>query len=569
MDAVYPKRWSWCIALLLGVSAHASACDTIAAGSFEARPADAPATDCEAARFLTQATFGATRADIARVRQLGYSAWIDEQLSIPATLHRPYIDGLNFAGQAVSQNDRIDRWWFVASFAPDQLRQRMAFALTQMLVISDQDSSLQGRPDWVADWNDLMANGAFGNYRTLLEQVTYKPQMGLYLTYFRNRREFTTGTPPNLIKPDENYAREVMQLFSIGLFRRNNDFSPVLVNGQPVPTYDNDTIAELAKVFTGLTWSNALDNNFNSGSASTDPLKCVPQIGTTIFHDERSKTLFDGVVLPALPVPVTRASCEADIDRALDALMAHQSAPSFISRQLIQRFVTSNPSPAYVQRVAQVFINNGTGTRGDLAAVIRAILLDTEARTAVGSPDYGKLREPVLRLSAIWRAFGVVPPDPLVTGQQGMGTRGFNGSWGQQPLSSPTVFNFYEPEFKQPGPIGDLDLDAPEFQILNESTIARMSNDVWTRAYSWSDPATASTNPRISISALSANAVLNPAQMIEDINVLLMQGRMSPAMRATLRAFLATPQLTSASAFERARSTLGLVVQSPEFAIQR
>jgi uncharacterized protein (DUF1800 family) len=557
------------VAMLLLASMPALGCDTISTADFESRPADAPATDCEAARFLTQATFGVTREGIARVRQLGYRAWIDEQLALPPTLHRPYLDGLNFAGQAVSQQDRVDRWWYVAAYAPDQLRQRVAFALTQILVISDQDSSLQGRPDWVADWNDLMVNSAFGNYRNLLEQVTYKPQMGLYLTYFRNRREFNSGNPPNLIKPDENYAREVMQLFSIGLIKRNNDFSPVLNAGQPIPTYDNDVIAELAKVFTGLTWSNALDTNFNSGSASTDPLKCIGQIGATIYHDERSKTLFDGVVLPALPVPVTRATCEADIDRALDALLAHQSAPSFISRQIIQRFVSSNPSPAYIARVAQIFINNGSGVRGDLRAVIRAVLLDPEARTASAAPDYGKLREPVLRLSAIWRAFNIVAPTPQPTGQQSMGTRNFNANWGQQPLSSPTVFNFYEPEFEPPGPIGAAELDAPEFQILDESTIARMSNDLWTRTYSWSDPATASTNPRINITPLVANAVTNPAQMIEDINVLLLQGRMSPTLRTTLRSFLATPQLTSASALERARSTLGLVLHSPEFAIQR
>jgi uncharacterized protein (DUF1800 family) len=569
MSTCAPGVWLVAALLSLFCSKVSLACDTISVGGFESRPADAPATDCEAARFLTQATFGVTRADLIRVREIGYAAWIDEQLAMPATLHRPYLDGLNFSGQTVSQSDRIDRWWYVAAYAPDQLRQRMAFALTQILVVSDQDSSLSGRPDWVADWNDLMVNNAFGNYRQLLEQVTYKPQMGLYLTYFRNRREFNSGNPPNLIKPDENYAREVMQLFSIGLIKRNNDFSPVLSNGQPVPTYDNDVIAELAKVFTGLTWSNALDTNFTSGSASTDPLKCIGQINTTIYHDERSKTLFDGVVLPALPTPVTRASCEADIGRALDALFNHQSAPSFISRQLIQRFVTSNPSPAYIQRVAQVFINNGSGVRGDLRAVVRAILLDPEARTASDSTSYGKLREPVLRLSAIWRAFNVMAPDPQPTGQQPMGTRNFNTNWGQQPLSSPTVFNFYEPEYEPPGPIGAAELDAPEFQILNESTIARMSNDLWIRTYSWSDPLTVTTNPRINITPLVANAISDPARMIEDINVLLLQGRMSSGMRATLRNFLATPQLTSASAFERARSTLGLVVHSPEFAIQR
>lgn len=555
--------------LLLASFIPAHACDTLSVRDFEARPVDAPSTDCEAARFLTQATFGATRADIARVKQIGYAAWIDEQFALSATLHRPYLDGLNFAGQAVFQQDRVDRWWFVAAYAPDQLRQRMAFALTQILVVSDQDSNLSNRADWVADWNDLMVNNAFGNYRQLLQQVTYKPQMGLYLTYFRNRREFTTGTPPNLIKPDENYAREIMQLFSIGLIKRNLDFSPLLSNGLPVPTYDNEVIAELAKVFTGFTWSNALDTNFNSGSASTDPLKCIGQIGATIYHDERSKTLFDGVVLPALPVPVTRANCDADIGRALDALFSHPSAPPFISRQLIQRFVTSNPSPAYVQRVSQVFVDNGSGVRGDLRAVLRAILLDVEARTVSTAADYGKLREPVLRLSAIWRAFNVLAPDQQSTGQQPMGMRNFNVNWGQQPLSSPTVFNFYEPEYEPPGPIGAAELDAPEFQILDESTIARMSNDIWTRTYSWSDPATASSNPRINITPLVANAVNNPAQMIEDINVLLLQGRMSPGMRSTLRGFLATPQLTSASAFERARSTLGLVVHSPEFAVQR
>lgn len=550
----------------------AQACDTIKQGGFEQFNAAAPQTDCEAARFLTQASFGPTRAEIALVRQIGYEAWIDQQLSRAPTLHRTYIDTLNLAGQTTSNNDRLDRWWFVASYAPDQLRQRLAFALTQILVVSDQASPLDGRPDWGADYTDLMVNNAFGNYRDLLERVTYKPQMGFYLTYFRNRKEFSSGTPPTLIKPDENYAREVMQLFSIGLLKRNLDFTPVLVGGQPVPTYDNTIIGEMAKVFTGLTWANALPTNFNSGSASTDPMKCVPQTGTnpvTLYHDDRAKTLFDGVLLPAMALPMTQASCEQDIDRALDALFAHQSIAPNISRQLIQRFVTSQPSSAYVQRIAQVFVNNGQGVRGDLGAVIKAILLDTEARTQSNSDTYGKLREPVLKLTALWRAFDVVAPVVTSEGRQPMQTRGTLGNWGQQPLSSSTVFNFYEPEFEQPGPIAAAGIDSPEFQILEENTIARTSNDLRTRVYSWADPATANTNPRIDVTALSANAVSNPARMVEDLNVLLLQGRMSNRMRSTLLSFLASTPMQSASAFERARSTLLVVAHSPEFAIQR
>ena len=412
--------------LLLCGPVFAQSADTLFRNNLE-DVTDAPASDAEAARFLTQATFGPTISEIARLRAIGYGLWLDQQFSMPPGLTRPWLTQLEANPTfSLNSNHRVDRWHVQAVFGPDQLRQRMAFALSQILVTSDSggiDTRL------IAEYSDLLARNAFGSYRNLLGHVSYSPTMAQWLTYVRNRAAYTTGTPPTQISPDENYAREVMQLFSFGLIKRNLDFSPALVGGQQQPTYDNTTIGTLARVFTGLAYERTsyvaippggtpgFGNNNNADFYA--PMLCFPMVnppgsqnysalGRT-FHDFATKTIFDGVVLPA--VSDNLAGCNQDINAALDAIAAHASVAPFISRQLIQRFVSSNPSPAYITRVATVFNNNGLGVRGDLAAVLRAVLMDTEAR-GVPAANSGKLREPLLRISALWRGLDVIQGQP-------------------------------------------------------------------------------------------------------------------------------------------------------------
>lgn len=537
--------------------------------------ADAPANANEAARFLTQATFGPTQADIARVRALGYEAWIEEQLGRQPTLSAPaveaVVDARTAGGQSVGQNQRLQRWYWQAAYAPDQLRQRMAFALSQIFVISDQDSAIRGYVVPISAYQDMLARNAFAPYRNLLGDVTLHPMMGRYLSSFRNQKAGATTSP------DENYAREVMQLFSVGLVQRNLDFSPILSGGVPIPTYDQSTIAQTAKVFTGFTWSDAPTSpspNFYGGgqtfAAQSAPMACW---GTELFpatgsgsnnmrHDISAKTVLAGLVLPA------GQTCAQDVGDELDIIAAHANVAPFISRQLIQRFVTSNPSPAYIERVAEVF----NTSYGDLGEVVKAILLDNEARVPpplAGGDSYGKLREPVLRLTAMWRAFDAQPPAPDAYGEVKM-TAGSSliGALAQGPLQAPSVFNFYQPDYQQPGPLADAGRYSPELQIVSENTTYSTGNTWYNftaRAYlGMNNPPT--DRPLVNLAALTANANA-PAAMVATINERMMYGTMTPAMQAALIGMLTN--LNGASAAEKAWSALYVTMLSPDYATQR
>jgi uncharacterized protein (DUF1800 family) len=570
--------------------------DLIYRGNFE-NVSDAPATDAEAARFLTQATFGPTRAEIARLRAIGYGQWLEQQLSMPPTLTRPFLDQLAANPQfSLNSGHRVDRFYWQALYAPDQLRQRMAFALSQIFVVSDS-GGIDTR--MIAEFADILTRRAFSTYRQLLGEVTYSPTMGQWLTYLRNRAAYPSGG--STILPDENYAREVMQLFSFGLVRRNLDFSLQLAGGQPIPTYDNTIIAELARVFTGLSYGRTnysgttFGNNTNLDLMA--PMVCFPMNnppsntsylpGGRTFHDFSSKTIFASqpgqpVVLPA--VADSEAGCNLDIHRALDAIADHPGVAPFLSRQLIQRFTTSNPSPAYIQRVASVFNDNGFGVRGDLAAVIRAVLMDPEARAAP-SGSFGKLREPVLRATALWRGLDT-PPGQAQTGSNAGNIQSSlaftNSEFGQRPYSSPTVFNFYEPDYQQPGAIGSAGLYSPEFQILNESTITRMNNTLRNRItdsgwYSVSGVAqcTDPTRPCVPLDPfVQMIQTANPTtygQLVDELNIRLMGGSMSAAMRTVLVNMLTTlPTPTNDSQrTDRVREVLRVIIASPEFAVQK
>lgn len=581
------------LGLLLAGTAQAQVMDLVFRSGFD-NVTDAPATDAEAARFLTQASFGPSRAEIARLRGIGYQQWLEQQLSMPPTLTRPWLDQLSENPQfSLNAGHRVDRWYVQAVYAPDQLRQRLSFALSQILVVSDSGGISTRR---LSEYQDILTRGAFGRYRDVLEEVSFSPAMSEWLTYLRNRAAYESNG--STILPDENYAREVMQLFSFGLVQRNLDYSPVLVGGQPVPTYDNTIIAELARVFTGLSYDRTNYTNARfTNNTNVDELArliCFPmvnppsnnlyQAGGATFHDNASKLLFDGVSLPA--VPNTQAGCTSDINRALDAIANHATVAPFISRQLIQKFVTSNPSPAYIQRVATVFNNNGNGVRGDLAAVITAVLMDSEARNPP-TGSFGKLREPVLRMTAAWRALDVIrgQPEPATnsngTPNTSVGnismTLGFNSDFEQRPMSAPTVFNFFEPDYQAPGPIQTANLYSPEFQILTETTVTRMNNTIRSRIVDYylgsSNPPP--TRPLVDYTSLIAIiSTANPTtfgQLIDELNLRLMYGSMSPSMRATLLTMLtsqSTPT-TDANRIDRIRQLLRVILFSPEFAVQK
>ena len=540
---------------LLGVrDANALLHDPIFGASFEA-PTDLPANDAEAARFLTQATYGPTVAEIARLRAIGYSEWLRQEFNKPATAARPYMEAVNDArladGQSgVSHNNRLDRWFHTAATGSDQLRQRAAFALSQILVISDQNSTLGGEPIQVSEYWDILARNAFGNYRELLDEVTWNPSMGKYLSHFRNRKASADG----LRQPDENYAREVMQLFTIGLIERNLDFTPILSGGQPIPTYNQNVVTDYAKVFTGFNYNNA--TTISNGTNTYLRMTCIET-----EHDTTLKTVIGGSTIPA------GQDCPTDVDDGLDLLFAHPNIAPFISRQLIQRFTSSSPSPAYIQRVAQKFLNNGFGERGDLSAVVRQVLMDPEARNAP-TTNSGKPREPMLKLTAMWRAWDAQMPAADTYGNIPMGMTNPSGTFGQRPLGADTVFNFFEPDYQLPGAIANAGLYSPEFQTLNESTLTSASNSYYT--YSWNSyvgmSSPPSNRPLLNLAPLVALAS-DPTAMVAEVNKRMMYGSMSSNMQSVLRNMLIF--MDGASATDKARTLVYVTALSPEYAVQR
>ncbi|MCY7315655.1 MAG: DUF1800 domain-containing protein [Rubrivivax sp.] len=434
-----------------------------------------PATRSDAARFLTQATFGPTDADIDRVMAVGYAAWIDEQLALPTASHRAHyelrdaeIKALNAANTA-GPDQVFESFWKQAVTGPDQLRQRMNFALSQIFVISLADSAVANEPRNVAAWMDMLGDKGITNYRDLLESVSRHPVMGTYLSHLRNQKANTaTGRVP-----DENYAREVLQLFSIGLIELNEDGSARLTGGNKTDTYAPTDVAGLARVFTG--WSYACPASpqagcFFSGTVNNvgDPDRGFkPMVGYPEYHSTEQKS-FLSTTIPAQ----TTADPYASLKTALDALANHANVGPFIGKQLIQRLVTSNPSPTYVRDVARVWANNGAGVRGDTKAVLKAVLMHAEARTV--SDTSGKVREPVLRLSAFMRAFGAKSD----TGNFRVGNTDNPGTQlGQTPLRSPSVFNYYRPGYVAPGTASaGRNLVAPELQIAHETSAAGYVN---------------------------------------------------------------------------------------------
>ncbi len=527
-------------------------------------------TPVDAARFLTQATFGPTQSDINALVTKGYSAWINEQMAAPVSSHRrETIDDFNRnqtnggtgnrdpvtqAYQRPGGPHRQAAWWKHAVTGPDQLRQRMAFALSQILVISDNNGTIGQWQEGAAHYYDIFVNGAFGNFRDILEQVTLSPMMGIYLSSLRNPKA-AGGTTP-----DENYAREVMQLFTVGLNELNPDGTLRLdPNGQPIPTYSQDTIVQTAKVFTGWSFANATLNAttntglFRGGAADyIEPMMLWPA-----FHDDTQKTIIGGRVLPA------GQGGPKDLKDTLDALFEHPSTAPFISRQLIQRLVTSNPSPGYIYRVSQAFANNGAGVRGDLGAVVRAILLDYEARSpaVAATATFGKLKEPLLRATALFRAFDARSNN----GRFNISNP--EGNLAQAALRAPTVFNFFEPNYVLPGEVAAAGLYAPEYQILTDTTALTQPNFYYTYVATNRSTNAADQTPLPVFDPWLPGAN-NHAQLVDGISLLLAAGGL-PAERAAriVSALGSVPNGTAP--IEKVRLAAYLILTSPAGAIQK
>jgi uncharacterized protein (DUF1800 family) len=532
--------------------------------------------------MLTQATFGATEATITQVQDAGFTGWVNAQLGLPlpSKTHLQWVDErlveLQAAnsGATLSANQFYESWWRAAATEPDQLRQRVAFALSQIFVISFADPNIDVRG--AASYYDMLTRNSFGNFRTLLNDVTLHPMMGRYLTYLANQKESGTRTP------DENYAREVMQLMTVGLVELNADSTPRLnAQNQQIPSYTPADISGLSKVFTGLSWYSPTPSNNTFFGNNADPNRSVtPMIFYPAFHST-SPTSFLNVNVAANSSTPTQAEMDADLRLALDTLFNHPNVGPFISQRLIQQLVTSNPSPAYVQRVSAVFNNNGSGVRGDMSAVVRAILTDTEARAATGltSASFGKLREPVIRTTQWMRAFNT-------TSQSGdwlMFNTSASTSLGQTPLTSTSVFNFWRPGFVPPATtdLGSRNLLAPEFQIVDEVTTAAWVNVMQT----WVDAGIGNTPPggsgRDIRSTYAAEVAIadNATALVDRMNLLLFNGQLSTTLRGRLEAAvnaIAIPAATGtnqatidAARLNRAKTAIFMSMVSPEYLVQR
>jgi uncharacterized protein (DUF1800 family) len=515
-----------------GSTADDSSSGTASTGA----PAASIYTAAAASRFLAQASFGPNSAEISRVQAMTYSAWIDEQFTKPQALHR---DALNLAaadlaatGQMVSPSNFYDSYWAQAVGGNDQLRQRAAFALSQIFVISFNNDTLRAQPRGVASYYDMLGANAFGNFRDLLESVSLHPMMGIYLSHLKNQKE----DPATGRVPDLNFAREITQLFSVGQYKLNADGTVVTdASGKAVSAYVSADLEGLSQVFTGWSWyggpnlTDRTNRRFFGNDANLErdwrPMQDYNRFANnTDLHSISTKNFF-GVSIPAQTL--TTADTKGDLKIALDTLFNHPNVGPFIGKQLIQRLVTSNPSPQYVARVTAAFNNNGSGVRGDMKAVWRAILLDTEARTPTTSMSAGKVREPLVRLANFLRAFNA----RSTTGRYlGIGnTDDPANRLNQTPMLAPTVFNFYRPGYVPSSkPIADAGLVAPEFQIVHDVSVAGYMNYM-------RNAVTIDTNRDIQQDYSAELALADkPADLVDRMNLLLFYGEMPAALRAKL-----------------------------------
>jgi uncharacterized protein (DUF1800 family) len=522
----------------------------------------------QAARFLSQATFGAKMADIEALVADGsdYAAWLDQQFAKPQSRHLPSVRDylLSLPLEQRRGKNPAFSWsmWKNFASADDQLRQRVAFALSEIMVIS-LDGQLKNYPLGPAHYLDTLGEQAFGNYRDLLNAVTYSPMMGLYLNALHNQKEDTkTGRVP-----DENYAREVMQLFTIGLYKLNLDGSPLLdATSKPIETYSNADITGLARVFTGLSWAgpDTSSQRFFSARRQDYESQIQPMQAYNQFHSVAEKRFLTASI-PAQK----NADTEGDVRIALDTLFNHPNVGPFIGKQLIQRLVSSNPTPAYVARVARAFNNNGQGARGDMRAVIKAILLDPEARDQpMITAQSGKLREPVLRFVQWLRSFNALSANGAFLLDS---TARADTQLAQSPLLAPSVFNFFRPGYVPPNSrVGDAGLVAPEAQITTETSVAGYLNFMRTVINTGvGSKVGGSADIQADYSAELALAS-EPDQLIARVSLLLATD-LSSATRTLIRDAVASVSLatnTESNKLNRVKLAIYLVMASPEYIVQ-
>lgn len=543
--------------------------------------ADIPVSRVEAARFLNQATFGATGADIDLLMKIGYSAWIDQQFALPR--QQTYskwleIDGPRSNPRTFNDGD-ADResaaWFTLAKDQPDQLRLRTAWALSQIFVVSRTKMGFR-----TVLWMDATADGAFGTHREMLERATFSPVMARFLDYLGNN-------DGNGRIPDQNYAREVMQLFSIGLWQLNPDGTFKLdASGQRIPTYSQADVTGLSYVFTGLDMQS---NGDRYGTCRDDAGKLLPPTNDTtklwrcelsVFPNASARQhSFLGVTIPGIPVNSSFAARQnngrKNIGIALDTLANHPNTAPFISKLMIQRFTTSNPSPAYVARVAARFENNGKGVRGDFKAVVKQILLDPEARTPSfqTATEFGKVREPILAIAQLNRVLNASDGQGNVwAGSAGCRTYFNLVTELERPYNSATVFNYYRPTFAAPsGKVAAQNMVAPEMQITDTTTALDWSRFV---QQALQRGGTGCGNGARILNSFSYNEFwaesTNAEQLADKVLLLMTPGANWSDLRpALIRSINSIPATTQANRIDRIKIAIMLTMLTPEYRVQR
>jgi len=533
--------------------------------SVAARPLTAAQIEADAVRLLEQATWGPNDALVAHVKSVGAAQFLDEQFATPQTKYTAFppmpasrpadcIDDHTLPVTATSYCARdnyslfqLQREFFRnAVMAPDQLRQRVAFALSQILVVSGIDIS---QAMAMQRYQQILADLAFDNYRNVLLQVTRSPAMGNYLDMVNNLK-------PNLVtgvEPNENLARELMQLFSIGTAELNLDGTPLRdAAGKAVATYDQDEIEGFAHVFTGWTYPTATALGATPRTGLNPRYYDGQMEERSAYHDYFGKTLLDGgTAAPNLTM-------STDLSNAIDNVFMHPNVGPFVSKQLIQKLVTGNPSPAYVKRVATVFNNNGAGVRGDLKTVVRAILLDSDARGAAKTdPGYGRLREPAQFVVAVARALNATT--------DGVYFRAQTGAMGQPVFIAPSVFNYYPPDYVVPG----TNVLGPEFALQNTTTTFARINFANSLVFSTAinpDPNVyGATGTQLDWSALTALAA-DPKALVAKLNRLLMHGTLSSAAQDAI--VTAVNAVAATDALARAKTAFYLAVTSSPYQVE-
>ncbi|MFK7984313.1 MAG: DUF1800 family protein [Saprospiraceae bacterium] len=560
-----------------------------------------------ASRFLQQASFGPNYEEIMALSGTGLENWLEQQFAIPRGFNCAekvrLINIIKNAGLGTPDQGAFHWFWDYAYWEysmknTDVLRQRVALALSEILVIS-QNSGFGSTPHPFAHYYDMLLDNAFGNYLDILKAVTRQPSMGQYLTYMNNPKQDTIyevnyevwpfdTLSSQVIFPDENYAREIMQLFTIGLCELNIDGTCKKdANGVDIPTYDNADIAEFSKIFTGYTWATQFDwcpNGFGCISADLFMDYERDMVMNDLFHEPGPKTLLnDYVVQPRNPV-----DGEADVNEALAHLFNHPNVGPFIGKLLIQRLVTSNPSPAYVERVAKAF--NGEShysmQRGDMQAVIKAILLDDEARNcqSQNDPNFGMLREPFVRYLQLVHSFDL----STASGNHRNTMVTIVDQFGQKIFNSPSVFNFFQQDYQPIGPVEEAGLYAPEFQITNSQTIAGYMNalnnwlfhgnivDDWGWAYAGSiDP----INDRATLDFSTEVTLVDNDKLPELLNrldLILTHGQLSQHSKELMISVIKEMPTVGYNAantemlrLNRVQMAVYLIMASPEYLINR